>query len=73
MKSATRNNPFNSSVVQNYMYVEQSLKSTELEAIIKYDFSKPKQYVIFNQNDKNEYNNQSRGWLIHKFYHHDLP
>ena len=46
MKSETRNNPFNSSVVENYMVVEEYLKSTESEAIIKYDFNKPKQYVV---------------------------
>ena len=61
MKSETRNNPFNSSVVENYMVVEKYLKSTESEAIIKYDFNKPKQYVVFNQNERNEINNQPRG------------
>lgn len=64
MKSVASNDPFNSSVVSNYMVIEESTKATESEAIIHYDFTQPKQYIIYNQHDRNERNNQSRGILI---------
>ena len=63
MKSQSREHPFNSSVQENYMVLEENVKNTESEAVIKYDFNKPKQYIIYNENERNPRNNQSRGML----------
>lgn len=61
MKSLTRQHPFNDTLQENYMVLEENLRSTELEAIIKYDFNQPKQFIIYNEYEKNERNNQFRG------------
>ena len=63
MKSQSREHPFNSSVQENYMVLEENVKNTESEAVIKYDFNKPKQYIIYNENERNPRNNQSRGMI----------
>ena len=41
--------------------MSDSLKRTEQEAIVHYDFTKPKEYVIYNNADNNTRNNNPRG------------
>ena len=41
--------------------MSDSLKTTEQEAIVHYDFTKPKEYVIYNNADNNTRNNNPRG------------
>ena len=60
-RSWSEQNPFNTSVSENYFTVEQSVKSRESDAIIKYDFGKPEEYVIFNPKERNDRNNQTMG------------
>ncbi len=44
-------------------YFEHSLKTTEREALLQYDFEKPKYMVIYNERCQNAYGN-SRGYRI---------
>ena len=52
---------YNTSVNLNYKVINDSLKTTEKEAIVYYDFTKPKEYVIYNNADNNTRNNNPRG------------
>ena len=45
----------------NYKVINDSLKTTEKEAIVYYDFTKPKEYVIYNNADNNTRNGNPRG------------
>ena len=56
-----RSHPYNSSVTLEYKVMSDSLKRTEQEAIVHYDFTKPKEYVIYNNADNNTRNNNPRG------------
>ena len=56
-----RSHPYNSSVTLEYKVMSDSLKRTEQEAIVHYDFTEPKEYVIYNNADNNTRNNNPRG------------
>ncbi|XP_067929902.1 putative amine oxidase [copper-containing] [Watersipora subatra] len=64
MEAESRPHPLNSSVILSYAVLKQSMKSTEQEAIINYDFTKPKEYVVYNENELNSRNNQPIGYRI---------
>ena len=57
----TKPHPYNSSVSLEYKVIKDSLKTTEQEAIVHYDFTKPKEYVIYNNADNNTRNGIPRG------------
>ena len=61
METESKAHPYNSSVNLSYAVVKESMKRTEQEGIIHYDFSKPKEYVLYNEAEKNTRNGQSRG------------